>query len=276
MSDHRDTNHDGKVSLMEKVKDKLHLGHHHDAATTHHTTGVVPGVVPVAGVVPVVATHDSRDLNHDGHISTTERLATGSHMTGAHSGLHTGAHTGAHTTGAHHSGHESDEARLRLHEEQLAISKREVGAGEVDIHKRVQEEHVQQTIPLRHEEVVVERRPLHGHAEPGARIAAQDETVRIPLHREEILTEKRVVPTEEVIVRKNHVTGQETVGATLRSEYVETNQTGGTLHGATTMDTHRDGHLATGEKRKGAYGDSRDTNHDGHVSTGEKLKSARG
>jgi len=276
MSDHRDTNHDGKVSLMEKVKDKLHLGHKDVAHTTTHQT---TGVMPVAGVVPVVASHDSRDLNYDGHISASERLAGGSHMTGSHmTGSHmTGSHmTGSHT-GAHHSGafHETDEARLRLHEEQLAISKREVGAGEVDIHKRVQEEHVQQTIPLRREEVTVERRPLTGHADPGARIAAQDETVRIPLHREEVLTEKRIVPTEEVIVRKKEVMGHETVGATLRSEYVETAQTGAS-YGTSTMDTHRDGHLASGEKRKGAHGDSRDTNHDGHVSTGEKLKAARG
>jgi len=316
MADHRDTNHDGKVSLMEKVKDKLHLGHKDVAHTTTQTTGYTTGhttahstghaaggVVPVVGVIPVVAGHDSRDLNHDGHISASERLAAGSHTTGSHAtGLHTGSHatglhsdshvtgaygahssglhTGAHSehhTGVHHAGaHETDETRLRLHEEQLAISKREVGAGQVDIHKRVQEEHVSQTVPLRREEVTVERRPLHGAAEPGARIASQDETVRIPLHREEILTEKRIVPTEEVIVRKKEVVGHETVGATLRSEYVETTQTGSALHGASTMDTHRDGALSPGGKRKGSYGDSRDTNHDGHVSAGEKLKSARG
>jgi len=325
-ADHRDTNHDGKVSLMEKVKDKLHLGHKDVAHTATHTTGHTTGVLPVVGVVPVSG-HQSADLNHDGHISASERLAAGSHTTGSHAtglnsgahssslhtdsyasgahatglqsgaystGLHSGSHatglTGAHATGLHtgshsdhYSGgtHESNEARLRLHEEQLAISKREVGAGEVDIHKRVQEEHVSQTIPLRREEVTVERRPLHGAAEPGARIAAQDETIRIGLHREEVLTEKRIVPTEEVIVRKKEVIGHETVGATLRSEYVETSQTGSALHGAGTsalhgashMDTHRDGALSPGGKRKA---DSRDTNHDGHVSVGEKLKSSRG
>jgi uncharacterized protein (TIGR02271 family) len=161
---------------------------------------------------------------------------------------------------------------LKLHEEQLAISKREVGAGEVDIHKRVHEEHVQQTVSLRRDEVTVERRPLHGVAEPGARIASQDETVRVPLYREEVVTEKRIVPTEEVIVRKKEIVGQEVVDATLRSEYVETSQS----HAHSTMDTNRDGHISTAEKRKGGHLDSRDTNHDGHVSAGERLKSARG
>jgi uncharacterized protein (TIGR02271 family) len=321
--DARDTNHDGKVSLMEKVKDKLHLGGHKDHnvvhTTTTHTTASSTG-------------HNAQDLNHDGHVSASERLATshtgvagthgvashGTHGVASHGTHGVASHevsshtTGSHTTGGYdsrdlnhdghlsaserlasghtdhhhtatHTGHlggirETDEARLRLHEEQLAISKREVGAGEVDIHKRVHEEHVQQTVPLRRDEVTVERRPLHGVAEPGARIAAQDETVRVPLYREEVVTEKRIVPTEEVIVRKKEVMGQEVVGATLRSEYVETSQTGSTVHAGvhSTMDTNHDGHISASEKRKGGHLDARDTNHDGHVSAGERLKSARG
>jgi len=298
MADSRDTNRDGHVSMMEKVKDKLHLGHKdkdaeyttthtttasHHSTTSHHTTqAVMPvaGLVPVAGVIPVAGTYDAshmgagaRDLNHDGHISTTEKLAGSSHM-GAGRDLnrdghvstterlatsHMGAsHMGASHEGTRlgHAGTRQDESVMRLHEEQLAVSKREVGAGQVDIHKRVQEEHVQQTIPVRREEVTVERRPLHGAADPNARIASQDEVIRVPLHREEIMTEKRIVPTEEVIVHKNQVLGEQTVGANLRKEYVETTQTGAT-HGAS----------LSGEKRR------LDTNHDGHVSMGEKLKS---
>jgi uncharacterized protein (TIGR02271 family) len=181
-------------------------------------------------------------------------------------------------------GFQHDEARLRLHEEQLAISKREVGAGEVDIHKRVQTEVVQQTIPVRREEITVERHALHGPAEPGARIAAQDEIVRVPLFREEVVTEKRIVPTEEVIVRKKEVIDQQSVGATLRSEYVETSQTGisqqAGFASTDARDLNRDGHVSMSEKLQagnaytsnnmGAY-DARDTNRDGHVSMGEKL-----
>jgi uncharacterized protein (TIGR02271 family) len=165
----------------------------------------------------------------------------------------------------------------------LAISKREVGAGEVDIHKRVQSERVQQTIPIRREEVTVERHALHGPAEPGARIAAQDEVVRVPLFREEVVTEKRIVPTEEVIVRKQEIIDQQTVGATLRSEYVETSQLGisqqAGFASTDARDLNRDGHVSMSEKLRtgnasnnmGAY-DARDTNRDGHVSMGEKLK----
>jgi len=166
---------------------------------------------------------------------------------------------------------------MKLHEEQLAVSKREVSAGEVGIHKHVEEERVQQSIPVRREEVVVERRPLTGVAEPGARIAAEDEIMRVPLYREEIITEKRIVPTEEVIVRKQEVVDNQVVGATLRSEYVETMQTGASQSGFDARDTNRDGHVSMGERFQ-SHGttadgfDARDTNRDGHVSMGEKLK----
>jgi len=178
--------------------------------------------------------HDSRDVNYDGHVSLKEKALHGAVMT-------------------------DEEQVMRLHEEQLAISKREVGAGEVGIHKRVEAERVEQTVALRREEVVVERRPLSGIADPNARIMEQDEILRVPLHREEVIMEKRVVPTEEVIVRKKEVIENQTVGATLRSEYVDTVQTQAISQNASLT---------------GAYSDSRDLNRDGHISMGEKLKTA--
>jgi uncharacterized protein (TIGR02271 family) len=209
--------------------------------------------------------HDSRDLNRDGHISTGERLA--SDLTGGNR-FHD-------SRDLNRTGLE-DASRLKLHEEQLAISKREVGAGAVDIHKRVKEETVQHTVPLVHQELAIERRALHGLADPGAQIGSQDEIIHVPLYREELVTEKRVVPTEEVIVRKNELTENQTVGATLRSEYVEP-----TRQMFDTRDINHDGHVSMGEKfqgmslKDGAY-DARDTNNDGHVSMGEKIKGALG
>jgi len=132
-------------------------------------------------------------------------------------------------------------------------------------------------VPLRREEVLIERRPLSGIAEPGAQIAAQDEVVRVPLFREELVTEKRIVPTEEVVVRKKEVVENQIVGATLRSEFVETRQIDSGAFDA--RDINRDGHVSMGERLKGdlthrnagAF-DARDTNLDGHVSMGERLK----
>jgi len=287
MSDSRDTNRDGKVSLVEKVKGAL-PGHKDNTTHTHTSTQYVPAVA--TGVVPVLATGvaaipvavgttqysqtqtyttDSRDLNRDGHVSLGEKVVSASSQHSAHSAgaydsrdvnrdghVSTGEAVMSAQRGQQVAGAGRDEIAFQLHEEQLAISKRQVEAGEVGIHKHVQAERVEQTVALRREEVIVERRPLSGIADPNARIMEQDEILRVPLHREEVIMEKRVVPTEEVIVRKKEVIENQTVGATLRSEYVDTVQ--------------------TQVSQTGAYADSRDLNRDGHVSVGEKLKSATG
>jgi uncharacterized protein (TIGR02271 family) len=267
MSDPRDTNRDGHVSLKEKVKDKLHLGHKHKDAHTgeklkegrdlnhdgHISTGErLAGAAPLAGAPLAGASMDRRDLNHDGHISTDERLA-------------------------------GETARMRLHEEELALGKQKVGAGEVGVKKHIETERVHEEIPVTHEEVVVERRPLSGTPDPNARIATEGEVIRVPLYKEEVIAQKQVVPKEEILIRKQLVAGHDTVDATLRSEYAEGVQssTHSTTSGAfDARDTNRDGHVSTGEKFKadtfgthntGAF-DARDTNRDGHVSMGEKLK----
>jgi len=225
MSDSRDTNNDGKVTFMEKVKGALHLGHKDDAeyVSTQHTAA-------------------STSLGHSTDINQDDRAGTG-----------------------------SEEAHLRLHEEQLAVGKQQVGAGQVDIHKRVHSEHVQQTIPVTREEVTIEHRPLSGTPDPNAQIAAQDEVLRVPLYREELVTEKRIVPTEEVIIRKKDVTETQTVEATLRSEHVETRASGAdTSHHHTHNEVHgAHGPLSPGQKRKGEAALGSD--YDARDATSEKL-----
>lgn len=119
---------------------------------------------------------------------------------------------------------EEEATRLVLSEEQLAVGKREVQAGEVGLHKRVETQHVHEEIPLRHEEVEIERRPItDGYSAAGAAGATigQDEEIRIPLHAEEAVVEKRVVPTEEVLVRKREVTETQSIDTELRRERAE-------------------------------------------------------
>ena len=119
---------------------------------------------------------------------------------------------------------EEEATRLVLSEEQLAVGRREVQAGEVGIHKTVETHRVHEEVPLRHEEVDIERRPItDGYSAAGAAGATigRDEDIRIPLHAEEAVVEKRVVPTEELLVRKREVTETETVEADLRREHAE-------------------------------------------------------
>ena len=116
---------------------------------------------------------------------------------------------------------EEEAMRLVLNEEQLAIGKREVSGGEVGVHKHVETQHVHENVQLRHEEVEVERRPItDGYAATGGTIG-QDEDIRIQLHAEEAVVEKRVVPTEELVVRKREVVENQPVDATLRRERAE-------------------------------------------------------
>jgi uncharacterized protein (TIGR02271 family) len=114
------------------------------------------------------------------------------------------------------------EMRLTLNEEQLSVGKRQVEAGEVGVHKTVETQHVHENVQVRHEEVDVERRPITDPMAAGAgRITETEDEIRIPLHAEEVVVEKRVVPTEELVVRKREVVETEGVDAELRRERAE-------------------------------------------------------
>jgi uncharacterized protein (TIGR02271 family) len=114
------------------------------------------------------------------------------------------------------------EMRLTLSEEQLNVGKRQVEAGEVGIHKTVETQHVHENVQVRHEEVEVERRPISDPLAAGAgRIIETEDEIRIPLHAEEVVVEKRVVPTEELVVRKREVVENEGIDTTLRRETAE-------------------------------------------------------
>lgn len=114
-----------------------------------------------------------------------------------------------------------DNMRMTLSEEELAVGKREVQAGEVDIHKRVETEHVHRDVELRREDVEVERRPIREGMYGGSEPQITEDEIRIPLHAEEAVVEKRVVPKEELVVKKHETTEHQDVDATLRKERAE-------------------------------------------------------
>lgn len=115
------------------------------------------------------------------------------------------------------------EARLTLAEEELAVGKRRVASGEVEVGKRVETQHVQETVPVMHEQVTVERRPATGTS-----TAPQigDDEIRVPISHEEVIVEKRVVPKEELVIKKNQVQTQEVVEADVRREHAEVRHDG--------------------------------------------------
>ena len=122
---------------------------------------------------------------------------------------------------------EEEATRLVLSEEELRVGKRAVEAGEVGVHKHVETRHVHEEVPLRREEVEVERRPItDGYQAADNAFIGEDEEIRIPLHAEEAVVEKRVVPKEELVVKKREVTETEHVEADLRRERAEVDREG--------------------------------------------------
>lgn len=116
------------------------------------------------------------------------------------------------------------ERYLVLSEEELAVGRRKVQAGEVDVRKRVETERVKQQVPVSHEEVTIERRPAS--ASTSGRPQLGEDEIRVPVMEEEVVVEKRAVPKEEIIIRKEMKQDEKTVEADLRRERVDVNKTG--------------------------------------------------
>lgn len=116
------------------------------------------------------------------------------------------------------------EARLTLSEEELAVGKRPVAAGEVGVSKHVEAKHVRETVPVMREEVTVERRPVTGATNADTRIEAGE--IHVPLTQEEVIVEKRVVPKEELVIKKHQVQGEQVVEDEIRRERAEVHRTG--------------------------------------------------
>ncbi|GJG87386.1 hypothetical protein tb265_25670 [Gemmatimonadetes bacterium T265] len=110
--------------------------------------------------------------------------------------------------------------RITLAEEQLAVGKQQVSAGEAELRKVVDTRHVQEQVATTREEVTVERRPITDASQLDAQPIGDDE-IRIPVMEEQLVVEKRMVPVEQIIVRKRQVADQQTVEADLRKERLE-------------------------------------------------------
>jgi uncharacterized protein (TIGR02271 family) len=106
---------------------------------------------------------------------------------------------------------------VRVREEQLRTEKQRVQKGEVQVHKEVVEEQKSFEVPVRHEEVVVERKPIV-EPRPTDVPLGQDETIHIPVSEEQVNVTKTPVESEEISLRKRQVEEQKRVSDTVRRE----------------------------------------------------------
>jgi uncharacterized protein (TIGR02271 family) len=117
-----------------------------------------------------------------------------------------------------------DERSVQLREERLRAEKETVRAGEVALRKEVVTEQKSIDVPVTHEEVVVERRPVEGR--PAAGDMREGEQIRVPVRDEQVRLDKQTVVTEEVSVGKRPVVETERVSGTVRREEAHVETTG--------------------------------------------------
>ena len=123
----------------------------------------------------------------------------------------------------HTSGTATDEA-MTVSEERLRVGTEKRERGRARLRKYVVTENVTKTVPVRHEEVRVEREPVTdanvGAAKSGPDIGEEEHEV--VLREERPVVEKDVVPTERVRLTKETSTHDETVSGEVRKEQVDT------------------------------------------------------
>jgi uncharacterized protein (TIGR02271 family) len=112
---------------------------------------------------------------------------------------------------------ERSEDRMQLREEELVAKKETVEKGAVQVGKDVVTEQKTLEVPVRREEVTIERTPVNRRPSD-LPIDEREDTISVPVHEERIEVEKRPVVYEEVSVGKRQVQATERVSDTVRRE----------------------------------------------------------
>ena len=126
------------------------------------------------------------------------------------------------TVGHDTSGPTTDQAMTRS-EEELRVGKTDRESGRARLRKYVVEDEVQETVPVRREEVRLEREPITD-ANAGAAMdgpAISEEEHEVVLHEEEAVVDKQAVPKERVRLDKETETEEQQISDTVRKEEIE-------------------------------------------------------
>ena len=117
--------------------------------------------------------------------------------------------------------------RLQLLEERLVVNKDRFKAGSVQIGKRVETHEESVSVPLQREEVVIERHAV-SDARPveGVVLGEGTQTMNVDLEAERANVSKQAYVTEEISVGKRAVTETQTVTDTVGREVLDVNKTG--------------------------------------------------
>jgi uncharacterized protein (TIGR02271 family) len=115
-----------------------------------------------------------------------------------------------------------ESATIPLIEEQVRISKELVESGKVRISKKVTEHEESVNMHLMHEKTHIERVPVNKYVETAPPpVRYEGETMIIPVLKEVLVTEKRLMLVEELRVTKQQIETEENQKVTLRKEEID-------------------------------------------------------
>lgn len=121
----------------------------------------------------------------------------------------------------------ADQDTMTRSEERLNVGTEQVETGHVRLRKYVVTEEQQVTVPVRHEEVRIEREPIKD-GQGGTDIGEAEQDV--VLHAEKPFVRKETVPVERARLRKETVTDEQTVSGKVRKEQFEVTDDEGKKH----------------------------------------------
>ena len=220
-----------KIGKIEDVYEDRQSGRPEWALVSTGLFGTKKTFVPLRGAqptgedvrVPLEKAHvkDAPGIDADGELSESEERKLFTHYDlGYENETDVDASAG---NGHDTSGPATDDAMTRS-EEELRVGTERREAGRVRLRKYVVTETEQRTVPVRREEVRVEREPIgEGNVDQaldGPEISEEEHEV--VLHEERPVVEKEVVPKERVRLSAEQRTDEEMVSEELRKERVET------------------------------------------------------
>ena len=115
--------------------------------------------------------------------------------------------------------------RIRRYEEDLEVDKIARQAGEVSVSKRVVEDTKTVEVPVRREEVHVERRPVTEASADARGDAFTDDRITVPVMEEDVEVRKVTRPVEEIEISKTRSEDTRQVDETVRREEVDIDDT---------------------------------------------------
>ncbi|MFE1170109.1 PRC and DUF2382 domain-containing protein [Nocardiopsis sp. NPDC058789] len=116
---------------------------------------------------------------------------------------------------------DTDDLSVLRHEERVDIGVERREGGQARMRRHVETERFEETVPLHHEELEVERRPITDPSQvldPGH---MEEDERTFTLYEERPVVSKEEVPVEEVHVRKRDVTREEHIEGELRKERID-------------------------------------------------------